>query len=101
MITALVAATAVGCSLFVSGPPAPPRPKQYCCTESRVAPVLDTVAAVSAVLVAAMVSVVDEDAGTPVLIVAAGYGAAAYGGYQRTGRCRAARAEERSNSARQ
>jgi len=34
------------------------------------------------------------------LIVGAGYGAAANGGYQRTGRCRAARADDRANSAR-
>src|SRR3990172_1451805 len=81
-------------AMCVVGPP-PPRLAPYDCTESRVAPVLDTIGAIDAVMMAGMIEPIAEDAATAWLIIGTIYGVSAYGGYGRTRRCRAARAEQR------
>jgi hypothetical protein len=112
-VVAVAAVAVSGCSwLFVSTPPSvtPPPTVPLSCTESRAAPVLDTIVAVPyAAMAFAGAAVmtdsdddVDEAIGTALLISGAipalVYGLSAAYGYRHTRRCRDMKARQWQNS---
>ena len=79
---------ASGCSFFfTTNPPQ--------CTSRSIAPIADTAIAVLAAVGAVYFATSDDDNATVGVVVesglVAGFGASAYVGYRRVGRCRAAR----------
>ena len=96
----VVLALASGCSLVLTRDPQPP-PARAGCSTSSIPPVADTAVAVVAALGAVYFATASDDDNATLgavveAAIAAGFGASAYAGYRRVGRCRDAQADRKS-----